>query len=101
MRDRKEKIMRRESDFDRKGCIFVTWLIVAVVACQEIGLLINGDWILAIAIQLALPLLILIPWGIIQMLTWISNKTSNEDKRNTDKGDDNDGQKKIQLPERD
>ena len=72
--------MRRESDFDRKGCLFATWLIVIVFVGHEICWIVKGEWITAIITPLLLPLLFLIPWGIIELLTWSNDKSSKDNK---------------------
>ena len=72
--------MHNESDFDRKGCIFVTWLIVIVLVGQEICYLVKGEWVLAVVVPLSLPLLILIPWGIMQLLIGKDTKITDDKK---------------------
>lgn len=81
--------MRRESDFDRKGCLLVTWLIAIVIAGEVIGYLMKGEWIAAIGVPLSLSLLVLIPCGIIKLLTWSSDKFSKEDNNKYSNKKDN------------
>ena len=71
--------MRRESDFDRKGCAIAAWMIVAFVVLTVIGLLMEGRWVLAIIIPLSLPLLIL-PHALIYW--WLTSDKQEESKSN-------------------
>ena len=81
--------MYTESDFNRKGCLLATWLLVIITVGQEICWIINGEWITAICVPLLMPLLIVIPWGILKLLTWDYDKSSmNKNEEHSNENND-------------